>query len=217
MSWHRFHGLLRFFQTCFCKGDTNNLPLNIHCELTHLFSWCISLNRKFSPRRQVALSNLSLSLFISWQKNGRFSSTRRPPRLCVACGSVAGGGPVDRGADRCVDGPLPGGLRVGRLGAGVQPAPAVHGAGDGLPARRRWVGTDRFQCPLLHIQDIFDVPCWIRLIDGIVGALQTLKLVTQPACVPLFTALGVYHKCFSGTSHVLWVELNSEFLRYIIM
>lgn len=55
----------------------------------------------------------------------------------MAGGSVAGGGPGVRGADRCVDGPLPGGLRMGRLGAGVQPTPAVHGARDGLPARRR--------------------------------------------------------------------------------
>lgn len=85
----------------------------------------------------MALSNISLSLFISWQKNGRFSSTREQAHICVAGGSVAGGGPVVRGADWCVDGPLPGGLRVGRLCAGIQPASAVHGAGDGLPARRR--------------------------------------------------------------------------------
>lgn len=70
-------------------------------------------------------------------EDGRLPSACRPLHLFVAGGGVAAGGPDVGGADRRVDGPLPGRIRVGRLDAGVQPAPLVHGAGHGVPAGRR--------------------------------------------------------------------------------
>lgn len=54
----------------------------------------------------------------------------------MAGGSITGAGSDVGGADWCVDGSVPWGIRLGRLRAGVQPAPFVHGAGAGLPARR---------------------------------------------------------------------------------
>ena len=55
----------------------------------------------------------------------------------VAGGGVAGPRAGVRGDDRGVDGALQRGLRVGRLGAGVQPSPPLHGPGPGVSAGRR--------------------------------------------------------------------------------
>lgn len=54
----------------------------------------------------------------------------------MAGGGVPGAGSGVGGADWCVDGSLPWGIRLGWHGAGVQRAPSLHGVGASLPARR---------------------------------------------------------------------------------
>lgn len=88
----------------------------------------------FTPNSST-LCSLLFSLPLA--DDGRLPSACRPLHLRVAGGGVAARGLSVGGADWRVDGPLPGRIRVGRFGAGVQPASLVHGPGSGVPAGRR--------------------------------------------------------------------------------
>lgn len=199
MSWHRFHGLLIFFQTFsfepICSG---------------LFSWCISFKRKFSPRHQVALSNLSLFVHFlaekwtillhartaphlrGWWERRRWSACR--PWCWPVCGWATTGG-ASRGTAR-------------RRSSTCTRCAWCWGWSSCkvTVSQHRSVSFASYSGKLW-------CSCRIRLTDGIVGAdIQTLKLVTQPARVPLFTALGVYHP-FSSQVQAMscWWSLIQHF------